>query len=141
MTPTAFCKSWAREAEVRGAHSQEEWVRQNFVAFLISNRGVPQTRIANEVGIKQNGCQRRCDSVIYDDAARPIAICEYKAPTVAITEKVFDQIVRYNMKLKVRTLIVSNGLSHFCCCLSEDCSKYIFLKDVPSYQQLLLYNA
>ena len=124
---------------VRGkfvALTPEEWVRQNFVDFLVNLRGVPRGRIANEVGIRQNGCRRRCDSVIYDDAACPIAICEYKAPTVTITEKVFDQIVRYNMKLRVRTLIVSNGLRHYCCSISPSFTNYIFLTDIPSYTQL-----
>ena len=42
-------------------------------------------------------------------------IVEYKAPEIEITQKVFDQITRYNMVLKVDYLIVSNGLQHYCC--------------------------
>lgn len=129
---------------VRGKHvalTPEEWVRQCFVSFLIKDRNVPAARIANEVGIQQNGCRRRCDSVIYDGAACPLAICEYKAPSVHISEKVFDQIVRYNMELGVSLLIVSNGLKHYCCRVSAATSQYFFLSDIPSYPQMLHYHA
>lgn len=123
------------------ALTPEEWVRQNFVSFLINNRSVPQGRIANEVAMRQNGCQRRCDSVIYDGSAAPIAICEYKAPSVPITEKVFDQIFRYNMQLGVGLLIVSNGLRHFCCSIDSANAGYAFLADIPHYPNMLTKNA
>lgn len=44
----------------------------------------------------------------------PVAIVEYKAPTVAITRGVFEQIARYNLVLATRYLIISNGISHYC---------------------------
>lgn len=120
------------------ALTPEEWVRQHFVNFLIEYRGYPPALMANEVGIRHNGNLRRCDTVVYDASARPVAIVEYKAPTVTITESVFDQVARYNMVLGVRWLMVSNGISHFCCEFSYVTGSYRFVKDIPVYTGLIL---
>lgn len=117
------------------ALTPEEWVRQHFVNFLIAHRGYPSGLMANEVSIVQNGCHRRSDTVVYDRAAAPLAVVEYKAPGVNITDKVFDQIVRYNMVWRVKWLMVSNGLSHYCCRCQPD-GRYYFVKDIPSYSTL-----
>ncbi|MCM1451823.1 MAG: type I restriction enzyme HsdR N-terminal domain-containing protein [Clostridium sp.] len=115
----------------------EEWVRQHFVHFLISNRSYPQALTANEVGLRQNGCVRRCDTVVYGRQAQPVAIIEYKAPEVQITPSVFDQAVRYNMEMRVGCIMVSNGLAHYCCRVDSLASSYHFLRDIPSYPELL----
>ena len=113
------------------ALTPEEWVRQHFVHFLISEKGYPQSLMANEVQLKLNGMSRRCDTVVYDRTLRPRVIVEYKAPTVNITQQVFDQICRYNMVLQVDYLIVSNGLVHYCCKVDNNTHTYTFLKDIP----------
>lgn len=114
----------------------EEWVRQHFVYYLISEKNVPSTFIANEIGINLNGTSKRCDTVIYDAFLNPIAIVEYKAPSISISETVFAQIVRYNMVLRVKYLLVSNGLRHFCCKLDYERQSYDFLPDIPYYEHL-----
>lgn len=114
------------------ALTPEEWVRQHFVHFLISHKGYPQALMANEVQLKLNGMSRRCDTVIYDRTLRPRVIVEYKAPTVNITQQVFDQICRYNMVLQVEYLIVSNGLAHYCCKMDYTTRSYTFLREVPA---------
>lgn len=118
------------------ALTPEEWVRQHFVNFLIEYREFPVSLIANEVSLRHNGNLRRCDTVIYNSSAHPLAIIEYKASTVTITESVFDQIVRYNMVMGVRWLMVSNGIRHYCCEVDLGHHTYRFLKEIPSYSQL-----
>ena len=120
------------------ALTPEEWVRQHFVHFLISEKGYPQSLMANEVQLKLNGMSRRCDTVAYDRTLRPRVIVEYKAPTVNITQQVFDQICRYNMVLQVDYLIVSNGLTHYCCKVDNTTHTYTFLKDIPSYEEVVM---
>ena len=117
----------------------EEWVRQHFVNFLIADRGYQPSRIANEVSIKLNGTSKRCDTVIYSPSLQPVAIVEYKAPQVAITQKVFEQIARYNLVLQVPVLIVSNGLSHYACRLRGD-GGYSFLHEIPRREELPGYE-
>lgn len=118
------------------ALTPEEWVRQHFVNMLIEHLGYPASLMANEVGITHNSVKRRCDTVVYDRSARAACIIEYKAATVKITPKVFDQIVRYNMVMGVRWLMVSNGESSYCCRVEAD-GTYRFVKGIPSYQEII----
>lgn len=118
------------------ALTPEEWVRQHFVEFIITHKGFPQSLIANEIGITLNNTRRRCDTVVYDNTASPLVIIEYKAPSVEITQATFDQIVRYNMVLQAKYLIVSNGLNHYCCSIDYTNQTYQFLKEIPSYSEL-----
>ena len=113
------------------ALTPEEWVRQNFVAFLIHHKQFPQALMGNEIALVQNDIKRRCDTLIADREGCPFAIVEYKAPSVEITQKVFDQIVRYNMVLRAKYLMVSNGLQHYCCKIDYDTDSYSFLPDIP----------
>ena len=118
------------------ALTPEEWVRQHFVAFLIDHKGYPAGLMANEVALSLNGTSRRSDSVVYDHSAKPLVIIEYKAPSVRISQKTFDQIIRYNMVFQAPYLIVSNGLNHYCCHIDFENRSYKFLPDIPSYQEL-----
>ena len=118
------------------ALTPEEWVRQHFVHFLVEHKGYPASLLANEVALTLNGTSRRCDTVLYDRTLSPRMIIEYKAPHIPITQKVFDQICRYNLVFRVDYLIVSNGLSHYCCRMDYDHQSYEFLKDVPEYREL-----
>ena len=110
----------------------EEWVRQHFVAMLTTVKGYFRGSIANEIGIRLNDTMRSSDTVVYDGSMRPLMIVEYKAPSVEITQDVFDQIVRYNMVLRARYLVVSNGLHHYCCEINYEAGNYRFLPDVPT---------
>ena len=114
----------------------DEWVRQHFVHFLVTNKGYRQELIANEVSIKLNGTAKRCDTVIYNQQLDPLVIVEYKAPTISITRKVFDQIVRYNMVLHVQYLIVSNGIRQFCCQINYETLSDRFVKGIPEAQEV-----
>lgn len=115
----------------------EEWVRQHFVHYLLQEKGVPPSLINNEIIINKLGLLRRCDSVIYSSQMAPLVIVEYKAPSVKITQKVFDQIAAYNIQLKVPFLIFSNGLKHYCCKIKPSDNKVVFLKNIPSYSEIL----
>lgn len=118
------------------ALTPEEWVRQHFVHHLFAHKGYPQTLMANEVQLHLNGTKKRCDTVIYKRDLTAKMIIEYKAPDVEITQKVFDQITRYNIVLRVDYLVVSNGLQHYCCRMDYEQNSYTFLKDIPEYQDL-----
>ncbi len=118
------------------ALTPEEWVRQHFVAFLINQKCYPTSLMNNEIALTLNGTRRRCDTVVFDGHGRPLVIIEYKASSIPVTQAVFDQIVRYNMVLQARYLIVSNGLSHYCCRVDYTAHSYEFLPDIPSYTEL-----
>ena len=116
------------------ALTPEEWVRQNFVNYLFAFKAYPASLTANEVALHLNGLSRRCDTVVYDRRLRLLLVVEYKAPSVHITQKVFDQIARYNIVMGAPYLIVSNGRSHYCCRFEGD--SYSFLREIPAYTDI-----
>lgn len=119
------------------ALTPEEWVRQHFVAYLTGNLGYPAALMGNEVPLTLNGTSRRCDTVLFSpQGLRPVMIVEYKAPNIEITQKVFDQIVRYNMVLQARWLVVSNGMRHFCCEIDYEAQRVVFLGGIPPYAEI-----
>lgn len=111
----------------------EEWVRQHFTAWLIAACGYPAERMANEVSLSLNRTRRRADTVFFTRDGRPDIIVEYKRPSVALTQRVFDQIARYNIVMGARLLIVTNGMTCYCCAYGPDAT-YRFLPDIPRYK-------
>jgi predicted type IV restriction endonuclease len=118
------------------AITPEEWVRQHFIHFLINHKGYPSALMANEVLLNLNGTKKRCDTVLYNRNLSAKMIIEYKAPHIEITQAVFNQITNYNFVLKVDYLIVSNGINHYCCKMDYVNQTYVFLEDIPNYNQL-----
>jgi hypothetical protein len=117
--------------------TKEEWVRQNFVKFLIDEKKFPPSLMNVEAGLKVNSNALRADMVVFDRCGNPALAAEFKAPEVKISQQTFDQIVRYNMQLKVKFLIVSNGLEHFCCQINYADNSYSFLREIPDFTIVL----
>ncbi|MEA2106607.1 MAG: type I restriction enzyme HsdR N-terminal domain-containing protein [Bacteroidota bacterium] len=111
----------------------EEWVRQNFLKYLVEEKKYPASLIAVEKEFKLNTLSKRSDAVVYNRLGQPFLIVECKATNVKMDQKVFDQIARYNMKLNVEYLVVTNGLEHYCCKIDVENRNYIFFKDVPEF--------
>ncbi len=95
------------------ALTPEEWVRQHILHYLIHDKKYPQSLIAVERGIELNGLQKRFDLVVFTNSGKPKMIIECKAPEETLNEKVFEQIARYNLSLKVDYLWVTNGALNF----------------------------
>ena len=111
----------------------EEWVRQNFIMYLIQVKKYPESLMAVEKQIMVNGNQRRFDLLIYLRNGQPLLIAEFKAPNVKVNQNTFDQVVRYNMALRVERVVVSNGLQHYACEVDYPNNSYNFLYEVPEY--------
>lgn len=118
------------------ALTPEEYVRQHFVNYLINAKGYRQSLMANEVSLRLNGTARRCDTLVYTRELRPLVVVEYKAPDVVISQKTFDQIARYNSVIRAPWLIVSNGISHYCCRYMTETGEYRFMRDIPAWKEL-----
>lgn len=118
------------------ALTPEEWVRQHFVHFMMAQKGYPKGLLANEVELKVGNKRLRCDTLLYTRELRPRMIVEYKAPTIQLQQKTFDQISVYNLLLHVDYLVVSNGLQHYCCRMDYERQSYTFLQDFPDYGSL-----
>ncbi len=112
----------------------EEKVRQLFLHMLVEEYSYPQSLIAVEHPIKVADVQKRCDAVVFTGKLQPVAIIEFKAETIPITQKVFDQIAVYNRKLGVPFLFISNGKTTHVCRLNNDEPQ--FLTTIPQYKEL-----
>ncbi len=111
----------------------EEWVRQHFLHFLNQHRKYPLGLMGIEKMVKYNNLRTRADIVIYDREGAPIMLVECKSPKTKINQDVFLQIAKYNFKLKVKYLVVTNGLEHFCCLMDYKENKIDFLDYIPSF--------
>ena len=114
----------------------EEYVRQNFIHFLINEKQFPKGLTAVEHSLKLYGRDKRADIVTYNNENKVVVITECKAPSVKITQKAFDQIAHYNMVFKAKYLLVTNGLNHYCCMYTSD-TDYEFIRDIPNYNDLV----
>ena len=112
----------------------EEWVRQHTIHFLTSEKKYPISHINVEKQLQLNDTVKRYDIVVFNKDRTIKIIVECKAPSIKTNQQTFDQIARYNLVLKSETLMVTNGLEHFFCKMDFANKKYLFLKDLPSYQ-------
>jgi type I site-specific restriction endonuclease len=90
--------------------TDEELVRQHFIHFLITEKGVPKSHISVEKQIAVNGLSKRYDIVVYDAAGKPEMVVECKAPHIKITQEVMAQAGCYNSTLRAPIIGVTNGL-------------------------------
>ena len=118
------------------ALTPEEWVRQRFIHFLLEHKGYPSALMANEVALSCGNKQLRADTVLYDRDLNARMIIEYKAPTIKITKRVFEQVTAYNFLLHVDYLIVSNGLTHYSCKMNYENNSYMLLTSIPDYKDI-----
>lgn len=118
------------------ALTPEEWVRQHFLNHLVHDLAYPAGRIAVEASLVLNGLRKRADAVVYGADGRALMLVECKAPGVPIGQAVFEQAARYNMVHKVRLLVVTNGMRHFCCAIDPDAGTSRFLPSLPHYGSL-----
>lgn len=118
------------------ALTPEELVRQSFTHYLAEHLGYPPALMGNEIELSAERKRRRCDTVVFSPSGRPLVIIEYKAPTIAITEKVFEQISSYNIILHSGYIMASNGITHICARVDYSGHRYTFLKGIPEYSSL-----
>lgn len=111
----------------------EEWVRQNFIRYLVAEKKVPLSLVSAEHPLKVHEVHKRCDIIVFGREGNPLMIVECKAPSVKVTRGTFEQIARYNTHLKVPHLVVTNGLNHYCCRIDHEKGTYTFLESIPPY--------
>jgi hypothetical protein len=114
--------------------SPEEWVRQHLLNYLIVQKGVPSSLISVEKEIDLNNTKKRYDAVVYNKNLKPLILIECKAPSVPITQNTMEQIMRYNLILGVKHLLVTNGIKQFV--IGFENGKGKLLDDIPDFESL-----
>ena len=114
--------------------SPEEWVRQHIVNLLLTHYAYPKALIRAEGGLTLNLVQKRTDVVAFDRSGQPFLVVECKAPHIPLTQSVFDQIARYNHVHRAPYVVITNGLTHYCCRIDHDTADVQFLDDFPTFE-------
>lgn len=112
----------------------EEWVRQHVIQYLLREKGHPPSLLSAEKQIKVNGLNKRYDLLAFNPDGSIHLVVECKGPSVPITQGTFDQIARYNLTLKARYLMVTNGIRHYYCQLDYRNETYHFLPELPHWE-------
>jgi len=87
----------------------EEWVRQNFVQYLVQVKGYPVTLVALEKMILLGELKKRFDILVYDRQHRPWMMIECKSPSVSLDDAVLHQLLRYHISVPAGLLVITNG--------------------------------
>lgn len=98
----------------------EEWVRQNFLLYLTETLRYPSSLIAVEKQIIIAEVARRFDILVYDNKMQPFMIVECKEMGVALTQQVLGQALRYNIPVRAKYVVITNGI---------DCAGYHLVKN------------
>ncbi len=109
----------------------EEWVRQNFVRFLIAVKQYPSSLIALEKKILVGEMSKRFDILIYQNDFKPFLMVECKAMTVPLTEEVLNQVLRYNISMPVKYIVITNGT--YCMAFEKRNKQLVPLDEIPDY--------
>ncbi len=113
----------------------EEWVRQHTLHYLSKTKKYPLSLVSVEKQLIVNGLRKRYDLIIYNPDGSIKLLAECKAPTISISQEVFDQLARYNLSLKAEFLMVTNGLQHYFCKMDFKNEKYRFLEEIPDFSR------
>lgn len=114
----------------------EEVVRQLMLHYLIEEKHYPKNKIRVEMGLVVNTMNKRCDILVFNQQLQPVLLIECKSAKVAISQKTFEQIARYNSTLQVPYLLVTNGPHNYCSWIDQEKKTFSFLAEIPSYEDL-----
>ena len=112
----------------------EEWVRQHTIQYLLQEKNYPKSYLNVEKLLKIIDLSKRYDIVVFQPDGTIFLLVECKAPEVKISQQTFDQIARYNLTLKAKYLMVTNGLNHYFCQMDFEKEKYVFLDELPEFR-------
>jgi len=116
------------------ALTPEEWVRQHILQYLVQEKNVPLQLIGIEHSLVYIRMKKRCDLLLFNRSGKAVMIVECKAPNITLNQKTFEQIARYNMGFKVPYLLVTNGLSHYCCHVDHEEGTIRILPQIPGWE-------
>ena len=111
----------------------EEWVRQNFALYMVNEKSYPASRLIIEKSLKINTMLKRCDILFYNDFGHPNLMVECKSPKEKIGQNTFNQVSIYNIAFKVKYLIITNGLKHFCCSVDFENKQVSLIDEIPDF--------
>ncbi len=111
----------------------EEWVRQHFIHLLINHYNYPKSLIKIESGLRYNKLLKRSDIIVYNRDGKPFLLVECKSAEIKLNNNGFEQASVYNKTIQSEFIVLTNGLSTFCCKINQETSQYEFINDLPPF--------
>lgn len=111
----------------------EEWVRQNFINYLVRTKQYPAALVAVEKKIMVGEMVKRFDILIYNTSHEPWMMVECKSTDVPLKEEVLTQVLRYNIAMPVQYLVITNGTHCMAFCKENDTLAAI--GDIPNFEK------
>jgi hypothetical protein len=113
----------------------EEWVRIHSINYLIDFLAYPASWLRIEYEIRVYQTIKRIDLLVVHPEKGSLILVECKAPSVKIDQKVFDQIARYNLEVKSKYMMLTNGLNHYFCSMDDQNKRYSFIETLPKFSR------
>lgn len=110
----------------------EEWVRQNFLQYLVKVKKYPPSLIALEKKIRLGELTKRFDILVYDKDTKPFMIIECKEMNIPLDEAVLNQALRYNISLRVPYIVITNG--SWCLAFGRTNDQFKEIATLPDHQ-------
>lgn len=108
----------------------EEWVRQNFIQYLLQVKGYSAALIAVEKEIQLGELKKRFDILVYDRQHKPWMMIECKSTDVKLDESVLEQALRYNAALPVAYIVITNGNNTYA--WQKQLNGLVIIDDLPT---------
>ncbi len=108
----------------------EEWVRQNFLNYLIHVLHYPASLIAVEKKLQISEVKKRFDIVVYNNAV-PFLIVECKEMNVPLSESTLLQVLNYNSTIQAPFVVITNG--NHCAAFEKKGNGFEEIFEMPSY--------
>jgi len=112
----------------------EEWIRQNFIKYIIS-KNYPASLINCEKVFFINKVPKRYDIVVYNSSREVDILVECKSSNIKIKKEHFEQVMRYNIELKSKRIILTNGIENYYFRFNKATENYIQEKDLINYSK------
>jgi hypothetical protein len=110
----------------------EEWVRQNFIRYLVTVKNYPAALVAMEKKIMVGEMMKRFDILVYNREHRPWMMVECKSMQIDLKEEVLDQVLRYNVGVPVKFLVITNGTN--CMAFEKRNMQLVPLNEFPEFE-------
>lgn len=113
----------------------EEWIRQNFLMYLITEYNYYKGLISLEEKIKIGNVEKRSDAIVYNKDLSPFMLIEFKNEKIKLTKDVITQIGVYNLNVKAPYIVMTNGINHIIFKINFDTKEIKLLKEIPKFNK------
>lgn len=110
----------------------EEWVRQNFIQFLVQVKKYPASLIAIEKEIKVGELKKRFDILVHDKNFKARMLVECKAPEITLDEKTLHQALRYSIAVPASLIVITNGAITYA--WKKELNNLVLSNEIPGWQ-------